>query len=234
MLHLNRFQQHQCYLEPTCDYVCISCQLPATSTTIGNAIETAKAGDIINIYGGNPALNTYFLQSLKVAKHKQLKIRLWTNHFIEAMESKDLAYFIDELVIWCPSPHKVEFNELCGRIYFDWFKASLKKMTCQRTLSFVVRPLSFESLPDFYDLVVDAQAQGMILYYPREFSKEQRRYIKRFKRVNNMRVMPLINAETPHCLAVPNSIGSFHFEWHDWLFAMRNTLKRWPLIKYTV
>ena len=122
----------------------------------------------------------------------------------------------------------------CGRLYFDWFYSALKKLKGRCTVSFLVRPLTFECLPEFYDLVIESHSKGLILYYPNEFSKEQRRYIKRFKKVPQMRVVPVKNINTSHCLGVPNSIGTFEFEWHDWVHAMRTSLKKWPLIKHTV
>ena len=201
---------------------------------IDQCINQSKPGDIVNIYGGNPAKSRYFKDVLKVIKHKKLKARVWTNHHIQAFSNKDLSYFIDELVIWCPSPDKILFNEFCGRAYFDQFLAAIKKIKTRKTLSFKVTALSFEQLPEFYDLVISANASGLLLYYPKEFSVEQRRYIKRFKRVNHMQVMPLRNSKTPHCIGVPNSIGTFYFEWFDWLNAIRSSIKKMPVLRYTI
>tara|TARA_A100001015_G_C14925198_1_gene686037 strand:- start:335 stop:946 length:612 start_codon:yes stop_codon:yes gene_type:complete len=201
---------------------------------IDQCINQSKPGDIVNIYGGNPAQSRYFMDVLKVVKHKKLKARVWTNHHIQSFSNKDLDYFINELVIWCPSPEKALFNEFCGRAYFDQFQAALKSIRVKKRLSFKVTALSFEQLTEFHDLVIAAGAQGLLLYYPKEFSAEQRRYIKRFKRVNHMQVMPLTNAKTPHCIGVPNSIGSFHFEWFDWLNAIRSSIKKTPVLRYTI
>ncbi len=232
MLHLNRFEQHQWFIGQACDPSCVVCQgIYSDPANFNSLIRRTKPGDIINMYGATSAKD--LVGMLKKAKQQQLTSRVWVTHKMEGLQG-DFLGMVDDVMIWCPGAQKDSFNEACGQDYFDEFKANVRRFPVKKTLSLVVKQLNFEELPEFYDLVDECHAEGLILYYPKEFNKEERRYIKRFKKVPRMRIMPLKNAPTHTFLGLPNTIGSFRFEWHDWRHAMRGSLKKWPLIKYTL
>jgi hypothetical protein len=230
-MHLNRWQQHQIYLSNTCNYQCLGCTLPTPQQNIKHKIEAAKPKDIVNIYGGNPLEHPQCMDWVRFAFHKKLRVRLWTNHTVTNVPKKERA-MIHELVLWCPSPIKETFNTITGSDNFNAFWAAMRALDQPATLAFRVRPISFEFLPEFTDLVRSHNQSGMLLYYPKEFTAEENAYIKRFKRVQGMRVVPCKNSETPHCLSVPNTIGSAQFEYHDWCYAMRRTITNVPILKY--
>ena len=128
-----------------------------------------------------------------------------------------------------PTPDPTQFNFLVAGEYAE-FKAAIMALMDEITLAMGVRPLTLELLPEFYDLCVAANASGHVLYWPKEFTKEERRYIQRFKRVKGMRVIKQRLATGPHCLAAPNRLGTFSFELGEWWWAMRQSLKRLPLV----
>ena len=142
---------------------------------------------------------------------------MYSNHTILNMDPLILKG-VETVFIWCPTPIKDDFNFMVGEPLFDEFKESLTGTELSRQISLVmlVRPLSIDALPDFYDLCVDANTNGVILYLPQEFNVEERRYIKRFKRVNNMRVITQRSGQGNHCFSVPNGINGFWYELHDW------------------
>ena len=232
MFHLNRFEQHQWFIGQGCDPSCVVCQKQhANPMELKSILSRAKQKDILNIYGVTDARDVS--TALKAAKEKKLISRVWVTHkLIRGIDA--ISGEIDNLVIWCPGAQKDSFNNACGEDYFDDFKLNIQRLSGKKTLSLFVKQINIDELPEFYDLVHDCNAEGMLLYYPKEFNKEERRYIKRFKKVPGMRIIPLINAPVHTCLGMPNTMGLFHFEWHEWCHAIRGSLKTWPLIKYAV
>lgn len=228
MLHLNRWNQFQLHLDANDHH---SDQNDAKF--ISQLLQQIKPKDILNIYGDNPTLNKRCIDALKYAKHHNIITRVWMNQWIRSID-QEAAYLVDELIIWCPAATKAEFNLISGREYFDYFYTTVRDLTVNKTLSFTVRPMNIEDLPEFYDMVVFAGAKGLLLYVKSEFSAEELRYIKRYNRVDNMQVIEIANKETRYCLSRPNTMGGLSFEWHDWLFNIKQSIKTIPLLKYTV
>ena len=69
VFHLHRLQQHQVTLQNTCNYDCLGCQhRDASEKTVLPA--AAKAGDILNIYGGGVQLSPNYLELLHRPRQK--------------------------------------------------------------------------------------------------------------------------------------------------------------------
>ena len=233
MFHLNHFEQHQAFYGPKCDETCVVCNgLDRDESSNTAALNSAKPGDIFNVSA--TTLNQSMLTDLSTAKTKRLHTRLWWSHRVDQLNSDQVCPLLDEVLLWCPAPEKEAFNERCGREFFDEFKVHVKALKPKITLVFPIRQYNIEELPEFYDLVDECRTEGMILYCPKNFSREERRYIQRFKRVPRMRIMPMKDQPIHLFMGVPNTMGSFRFEWRDWQHAVRMTLRRWPLIKYTI
>ena len=232
MLHLNRWNQHNIYFETSCNYQCLGCNLNRKSTMseLSKVVEQSRKNDIVNLYGGNPILNKKIMEYLRFIKHNKLKIRVWTNHKGIQSNSEQM-HLVDEWVVFCPSPIKSEFNLISGNSNFDQFIANINQVTTSITLSFYVRAISFEWLPEFYDLAVELNTKGMILYDPSEFNKEEILYIKRFKRVKNMCVFPLTSEKKGYCFGVPNTIGTAQFEFIEWAYNMKQSIRKLPIIR---
>lgn len=229
VFHLHRLQQHQVTLQNTCNYDCLGC-LHRDAVDQAVLPASAKAGDILNIYGGGVQLSPQLPGIIAQAKVKGVKPRVFGNHALLQCDPT-LLTDIAELVVWCPTPDPTQFNFLVGGQEYAEFKAAIMApRTPKLTLAMGVRPLTLELLPEFYDLCVAANASGHVLYWPKEFTKEERRYIQRFKRVKGMRVIKQRLATGPHCLAAPNRLGTFSFELGEWGWAMRQSLKRLPLV----
>ena len=229
VFHLKKFQQHHLILESGCEYSCLGCTHSRARDSI-TIPGVATAGDIVNIYGGGVHLSDQIEAILTDCQLRQLKPRVFTNHFI-LEKAPALLSQIDELMIWCPSPDPKGFDFIAGEPMFNYFKSALiEQRTSHITLVFTVRPLSFEILPEFYDLCVDLNVKGLILYVPAEFTREERRYIRRFKRVNNTRVIKHQNKMGNHCFAVPSGINGLGFEFAEWRQAMRQSFQRLPLL----
>ena len=234
MFHLSHFNQHHLTIKAECEYTCLGCKHQSAQTKV-TLPSTIKKGDIVNIYGGAIHNYDYFESLLDDCYQHKLRVRLYSNHNILNMDPLILKG-VETVFIWCPTPIKDDFNFMVGEPLFDEFKESLTGTELSRQISLVmlVRPLSIEALPDFYDLCVDANTNGVILYLPQEFNAEERRYIKRFKRVNNMRVIAQRKGQGNHCFSAPNGINGFWYELNDWGFAMRQSFKRLPLIGRTL
>tara|TARA_A100001015_G_scaffold261175_1_gene306497 strand:+ start:380 stop:1084 length:705 start_codon:yes stop_codon:yes gene_type:complete len=234
MLHLDRWHQHQLYITDQCDYDCLGCQRkPAVSKAgIKQVLDLARPKDWLNVYGGNPWQHPQCMAMLTLANQRRLRVRVWGPPTWPSAST--WSHLVHEVVVWCPSPTKAGFLDAAGRPWYDAWHAAVMACPVPVTMSLNVRPITMEWLPDWYDTVVAARAQGMVLYAPKEFGSEERRYIQRFRRVPGMRVVPLRHAPTTHCLGVPNIIGSWGFEWHDWCYAVRASLRRVPLVKHVV
>ena len=232
MLHLNRWNQHQLYLESTCTYQCLGCNLPKhTKIKPKSIIDSARKHNIVNIYGGDPCLNPSLIDYCRYFKKNNLTIRIWTNHTSIISMQKELKSLVDEWVFYCPSPDKEQFNSITGFDFFDYFVSSLNHFNGNISLSFYIRPLSFEWLPECYDLITQLNTKGMILYHPYEFNNEETLYITRFKRVKHMMVFKLRTQQHIHCFQVPNTIGSNQFEWVEWAYYTKQSLMKLPFLK---
>ena len=232
MFHLNRWNQHQLYFESSCDYQCLGCNIPEASTiSAKQVIQQSQKHDILNIYGGNPALNESLLEYCQYFKHHERIIRLWTNHLGIRGLSDAIKKLIDEWVFYCPSPDKDQFNASCGGEYFDFFISDINHLKAKKTISFYIRPLSFDILPDCYDMITELNAYGMVLYQPHEFNQEEKSYINRFKRVNNMMVFKAKPTLQQYCFSVPNTIGTLKFEWVEWQFYAKQSVMKLPIMK---
>ena len=233
MFHLNRFQQYHLFYEPKCDETCVVCNNSSVKKiNAEELLNNVKSGDILNISATQ--LSQPMMSDLLLAKSKNMHTRLWCSHRIDQLSSDQMLDLVDELMIWCPAPEKDAFNHRCGRDFFDEFKRYSKRLTTKATFVFPMHQMNMDELPEFYDLVDECDVHGMIMYCPKAFSREERKYITRFKRVPRMRIMPIKDAPVHIFIGLPNTIGSFYFEWVDWRHAVRMSLKQWPLIKYTV
>ena len=173
------------------------------------------------------------MAAIRIAKKNRWQLRGWVTHKLQGIEHNSAQYF-DELVIWCPAPEKDQFNQACGEDYFDEYMNQIQRLPCKKTLSVVVKQSNLDELPTFYDWIHELNANGMVLYYPKEFTKEDRQYIKRFNRVPGVQIIPIINEPTHMALGVPNTIGTAKFEWNDWRFQVRQSIRSLPIIKYTL
>lgn len=227
MLHLNRFQQHQMFIGEACDERCLVCPIHEKKEVPPHG----RSGDIINIYGAPTEIE--WLDAIKMANKRRWITRGWVTHRLDGV-TKNVARMMDELVIWCPAPDQRNFNEICGEDYFDAYIHNVHQLDCKKTLSILVQQSNLDEIPTFYDWVIDTNADGMLLYYPNEFNKEERAYIKRFHRVPGIQLIPIINAPTHMSLGMPNTIGTARFEWNDWWYQMRQSIRSLPIIKYTV
>ncbi|MEK9727256.1 MAG: hypothetical protein VW397_04005 [Candidatus Margulisiibacteriota bacterium] len=229
MFHLSRFQQHHIHLAGACEYTCLGCNHVNVHEQIALP-DTAKPGDWLNIYGGGIHRSSALTSLLINAKKRRLNARLFGNHHLLLMPPSVLAA-VDELMIWCPSPSRKEFNFMVSEPLFNEFKKALNNNRQPNvTLVNRVRPLGFEVLPEFYDLCVEVSMTGLILYLPLEFNREQRRYIDRFKRVPGMRVLKQANTTSEHCFAVPVGINGLGFEFFEWRNALRQSLRQLPIL----
>lgn len=235
VLHLNRLNQHVLHLTNHCQYDCLGCHLDGGSTNMVNhIIQRSKKGDIVNLVGGDPTQHDAFEKTCDYLKKNQRTIRCWTNHLgIPSVCNKYQASFkLDEWVVYCPSPNKKQFNDCCGYAYFDAFCEAIHTIKDPLTLSFMVTPLTVQWLPDFFDLMVSANAKGFIFVSSKGLTVSEREYIYRYKYVRNTLVITY--NETPkqlHCFGVPCTLGSVQFEWYEWLFCIKNSIKRWPLMQ---
>ena len=233
MLHLNRFNQYHIKIES-----------PQKNNDqhmnkkydhqLKTMINLIKPNDILNIYGENPLDHQKCFDLLKYMRHKGIYTRVWMNQWIKNFDQENLNYLLNELVIWCPEIIKEEFNLVSGRDFFDDYSRIITALKLNKTLSFTVRPMSIEDLPEFYDLIVDTQSNGLLLYIKSEFSSEELKYIKRFKKVNHIQIMEINNLEAYVCQSIPNTIGTLKFEFQDWCYNIRQSIKKVPILKYTI
>ena len=229
MFHLSRFQQHHITLTAACEYTCLGCQ-HQLGKHLSALPKDTKPGDIINIYGGGVHRSDELQLILNQCQDNQLRARVFGNHHLLSLDHL-LLKSIDQVMIWCPSPEPEDFNFMVSEPLFPEFKEALSSQSLSNlTLVFMVRPLNLSGLPEFYDLCVDIGAKGLILYGSVEFNREEKRYIKRFKRVKNMHVLNQKKHQTNHCLAVPAEINSIGFEFFEWRLAMRQTLQQIPIL----
>ena len=196
-----------------------------------HVFEMMRQNDILNIYGENPMASNQLIDTLKFTKHNKIYTRIWMSQWINNIDETQLNYLADELIIWCPGAIKEDFNEISGRDYYDLFYSKICEMKMKKTLSYTVRPMSLEDLPEFYDMVIFSGSKGIILYVSSEFSKEQLKYIKRFKKVNRIQVIEIDNKASNHCLSMPNNIGSLKYEWQDWKYAIRESINSVPFLR---
>ena len=183
----------------------------------------------MNIYGGGIHRSDQLIHILNECHARKLNVRLYGNHHLLTLD-RLILNAVNELLVWCPSADPERFNFMVSEPLFSEFKDTLISQSLPNmTLVHFVRPLGFELLPEFYDLCVDMGTQGLILYLPSEFNREERRYIKRFKRVPGMRVLKQKNQTAHQCYAVPNGINGFGFELFEWQVAIRQSVKKVPI-----
>lgn len=226
MLHLNRWNQYQLNID---ERVYTHQQIKARSKRV---LKLIKSNDILNIHGQNPFANDHCIDVLKYTKHNKIHTKVWMSQWIKGIDHDSISYLADELIIWCPAATKADFNQISGRDYFDFFYSTLNKMKIKKILSFTVRPMSIEDLPEFYDLVIFSGACGLILFIKKEFTKEELKYIKRFKRIDRIQLIEINDLEVNHCLSMPNNIGTLKYEWQDWKYNVIQSFKSIPIIKY--
>lgn len=208
-----RCRHHNIRLCAPCDYDCLGCR-HHTITVSEGSLATARRGDRVNIYGGGVHQSPQLAPLIQECIRARYRVRVFGNHYMLSL-APSLLDGITDIVIWCPSPIAADFDFLVGHPAFDGFKQAITTHAHRAlTVAFFVRPVSFDVLPDFYDLCVDLRVTGWIYYMPHEFSREQCRYIQRFHRIKSMRVFKQKNQHHHHCLAVPMSMGLF--EWKDW------------------
>ena len=233
MFHLRHFQQHHWFYGPRCDTFCVVCQKNEPLANLPDpVIQLAKTGDILNISA--TVIDHGLMDQLMLAKTKGLFRRLWFTHRVDQIRPDILTKCVDELMVWCPAPEENEFNHRCGREFFEEFKWHVKRVNIRTTCVFPILQMNMAELPEFYDLVDELNAFGLILYCPKAFNREERHYITRFKRVPRMRILSIKDAPLHSFLGTPNTMGGGAFEWADWCYAMRKTLRQWPLIKHTL
>ena len=233
MFHYNRWNQYQIKIEDPINENKLDVKRKYDHE-LKTIIKLIKPHDILNIFGENPLEYSHCHDLLKYMKHKKIVTKIWMNQWIKDFNQDDLNYLVDELVIWCPAIIRDDFNLVSGRDFFDDYKTVVSRLKINKTLSFTVRPMSIEDLPEFYEIVIDTQSKGLILFVKSEFSKEELNFIKRFKRVKHMQIMEINNFESYSCQSIPNTIGTLKFEYQDWIFKIKESIRKIPVIKHTI
>jgi hypothetical protein len=230
MFYFERFNQHTIQLYSECNYICLGCR-HQHGRDHNTDVKSIQPHDIVNIYGSDLSTSDQLPHILRICESKKAKIRVFGNHHLLNLPHS-LLNMIHEFMIWCPSPDADEFDFMVGKPTHSLFKETIERHRHRSiTLVFFVRPLSFSMLPHAYDTCVSMNTQGWVLYIPNEFTKEQRRYIKRMNRVPGMCVLTQKNTATTHCFGVPNTMGTMRFEAWEWWHETRKKIKKWPVLK---
>jgi hypothetical protein len=220
MIHVSAFSQHHIYLTSTCPYACFECAHSTGESTPQAAFAAIKAHDVVNVYGGGTYTVPQIRPIIRHCRSKNAAVRLWGSHALCDLPPGVMAA-IQSLMIWCPSPDPQQFDYIMGSPQFHRFLVAIKAAKAPIDLVHWVRPLTIESLPLFQSLCESLHVNGLILYHVHEFTKEERRYITRFKRVPGMRVLRQSRRAHKACLAVPTAIQSLAFEYNDWRHRIR-------------
>ena len=235
-LFLNRWNQHVVLLTKECGYRCLGCPIQTPDpvakdmvsdrvTAIYDGIDTMDVSRMnehewVNIVGGDPC--TFDQLDLVLQQLKNQRVRCWSNN-MRFPVSKEIMDAVNEWVIYAPGVDQDSFFDKTGRDLFDDWVACVKRLKDQSDcvwLSYEAHPLHFYRLPEFYDIVHDTNTYGMIIYHPKDFDKEQQRYLKRFNRVNRMMGQPIPKhmIHSNYCLGVAPQLATAQFEWREWMF----------------
>ena len=49
-----------------------------------------------------------------------------------------------------------------------------------------------------------------------------------------VQIMEINNLEAYVCQSIPNTIGTLKFEFQDWCYNIRQSIKKVPILKYTI
>ena len=226
MFHLNRLYQHTIKVGTACDPHCLVC--PTLTNTKFLDLDLEALPNIINIIA--PSNDTCIPTLLDQIHLKKSAARIWVNHKFSGLDPTGLTPD-DAVFVWCPGPHKQLFNDACNEDYFDEFKQQLCRFKCKKTVVLMAKQLNLDALPEFYDVITECQSEGLIMYYPKEFTKNERAYIKRFNRVKNMFCMPLPNRPCHAQMGVPSTIGTFAFNRHDWWHCVIRSCRSMPFVR---
>lgn len=215
--------QHTLRIHSECTFRCQHCRLweryPVTDTSlvVSQLKELLDAGTFFDLYprtrrynivGGEPLIGPVIIQLLQFLKKAGIQIRVWTHGIIPDAHWESLYPWVDEIVLYCPSPDRTEYREITGS---DGFEAFLKRIeeikaqSIQVSINALVTPLLVEWLPYFHDISREFKVPLSLTYYPKdEFNTNEIEYIHRYNWVMGTTVFRLKKRHKTVCPSVPH------------------------------
>ena len=167
-----------------CEMSCLNCDLKQSETISAESIlEIMRSGQffsrfkkkkVVNIYGGNPLLNTSFSQLVSFLKNEKIYVRVWTHLNVQLDYIYKINKYVDQWCFYFPYLNADRYQFHVGRHDFDTFEKNLMHLTQDR-VSFVlhmpVNQDSLSQLPDVVDFVLKHQCKLWLHFDKRKFSK---------------------------------------------------------------
>jgi MoaA/NifB/PqqE/SkfB family radical SAM enzyme len=208
-----------------CEMSCLGCDLSSSEVLSADFLtQQIKEGQffsifgkkkIINLYGGNPLLNSSFSQLVTFLHNENVFVRVWSHLNVSLDYLLKINPVVDQWCFYMPCLNSAKYQFYVGRHNFNDFDKNLTDVILegiQPVLHMQVKPEILAELPDIVDYVLGKNVELWLHFDKRLFSRAIIKDIYYCSRYSKIYVIPVkYYAKEGSCQVPISSNSSFEF-----------------------
>lgn len=167
-----------------CEMSCLGCELSSARVLSADFLtKKIKEGQffsffgkkkIINLYGGNPLLNSSFSQLVTFLYNENVFVRVWTHLNISLDYLFKINPFVNQWCFYMPCINSKDYQFYVGRQNFDEFNKNLTELISEGispVLHMELKPELLSDLPEIVDYVLEKNVELWLHFDKRLFTR---------------------------------------------------------------
>ncbi len=204
-----------------CEMQCLGCELSAQNSLsakyLDNLISSGQFFNkfskkkIINLYGGNPILNSSFSKLVTFLHKESVFIRVWSHLNISIDYLLKIKPYVNQWCFYFPYFDSIKYQEYVGRHKFGDFDSMVKEIVSEKinpVLYMEVKQDMLSELPSIIDYVLQRNVELWLFFYKKQFTSSIIKDIYYCSRYKNIFVIPCSTQLEVGCCRVPVSSNS--------------------------